>query len=48
MSTKTQTKVIEREFDKKYINPHMRLHLEEQGWKYLGMRNGKPFFKIIY
>jgi len=41
-------RTLEKEFDKKYNSPAMKLHLEEQGWKYVGERNDKPLFKIIY
>jgi hypothetical protein len=44
----TQPKELIKEFDYKYTNPHMRLHLEEQGWKYLGEENDKTLFKIVY
>jgi hypothetical protein len=44
----TYPKAIIREFDPKYKNPSMRLHLEEQGWKYMGEKNNKTLFKIIY
>lgn len=44
----TETRTIIREFDPKYKNPAMRLHLEEQGWKYMGEKNNKTLFKIIY
>ena len=44
----TETRTIIKELDSKYKNPAMRLHLEEQGWKYLGEKNNKTLFKIIY
>lgn len=44
----SEPKCILKEFDKKYSNPSMRLHLEEQGWKYMGEKNNKILFKIIY
>jgi len=47
MSTSVVRTVL-KEFDPKYKNPEMRLHLEEQGWIYMGMKNGKTLFKIIY
>jgi len=47
MSTAVVRTVL-KEFDPKYKNPEMRLHLEEQGWTYMGMKNGKTLFKIIY
>jgi hypothetical protein len=37
-----------KEFDSKYNSPAMRLNLEEQGWTYMGDRNGKILFKIVY
>ena len=37
-----------KEFDSKYNSPAMRLNLEEQGWKYMGQKNNKPIYKIIY
>lgn len=47
MST-TKTRTIEKEFDQKYKNPHMRLHLEEIGWRYIGERNQKTVFRMVY
>ena len=47
MST-TKERILFKEFDIKYKNPHLRLHLEEQGWKYLGVEKDKTIFKIIY
>lgn len=47
MST-VKERILFREFDIKYKNPNLRLHLEEQGWKYLGVEEGKTIFKIIY
>ena len=47
MST-PQVRAVHREFDLKYKNPSMRLHLEEQGWTYMGEKNNKTLFKIIY
>ena len=44
----TQERVLVKEFDLKYTNPNLRLHLEEQGWKYLGQKGNKTLFKIIY
>jgi len=44
----TQSRALHKEFDPKYKNPQMRLHLEEQGWTYVGEKNGKTLFKIIY
>lgn len=37
-----------KEFDPKYKNSVMRESLEEQGWKYMGEKNNKPIYKIIY
>ena len=37
-----------KEFDSKYNSPAMRLHLEEEGWQYMGQKNNKPLYKIIY
>ena len=48
MSTTKEKKVLVKEFDSRYRNPAMRLHLEEQGWKYIGENDGKIIFKIIY
>lgn len=48
MSTTKEKKVLLKEFDLKYKNPHMRLHLEEQGWKYMGENSGKTIFKTFY
>ena len=44
----TEPRTIIKELDSKYRNPAMRLHLEEQGWKYMGEKNNKTLFKIIY
>jgi len=44
----TERKTLLKEFDSKYKNPNMRLHLEEQGWKYVGEKIGKILFKIFY
>lgn len=44
----TNRKAFIREFNLKYKNPSMRLHLEEQGWKYIGEKDGKILFKIFY
>jgi hypothetical protein len=44
----TPPKQLLKEFHPKYKNPAMRLHLEEQGWKYMGEKNNKTLFKIIY
>ena len=44
----TEPRTIIKELDPKYRNPEMRLHLEEQGWTYMGEKNGKTLFKIIY
>jgi transposase len=41
-------KKLLKEFDSKYNSPAMRLNLEEQGWKYMGQKNNKPIYKIIY
>lgn len=43
----TQRKLV-KEFNEKYNSPAMRLNLEEQGWKYVGQKNNKPIYKIIY
>ena len=45
MSTPKQ---LLKEFDSKYNSPAMRLNLEEQGWQYMGQKNNKPIYKIIY
>ena len=44
----TELRIITRELDPKYRNPEMRLHLEEQGWTYMGEKNNKTLFKIVY
>ena len=44
----TYPKAIIRELDPKYQNPSMRLHLEEQGWTYMGEKNNKTLFKLVY
>lgn len=44
----TYPKAIIRELDPKYKNPSMRLHLEEQGWTYMGEKNNKTLFKLVY
>jgi len=44
----SEPKSILKHLDGKYSNPHLRLHLEEQGWKYLGKEDGKALFKIFY
>ena len=44
----TKVRAVIKEFDPKYKNPAMRLHLEEQGSKYMGEKNNKTLFKIIY
>lgn len=44
----TPPRQLLKEFGPKYKNPSMRLHLEEQGWKYMGEKNNKTLFKIIY
>ena len=45
MSTPRQ---LIKEFNSKYNSPAMRLSLEEQGWTYIGDKNGKTLFKIVY
>lgn len=44
----TELRIITRELDLKYKNPEMRLHLEEQGWTYMGEKNNKTLFKLVY
>lgn len=44
----TTPRTLIKEFDSKYNSPAMRLNLEEQGWKYMGQKNNKPIYKIIY
>jgi|SaaInl6LU_22_DNA_1037377.scaffolds.fasta_scaffold122467_2 hypothetical protein len=46
MST-TKEKVFLKEFKPIYNSPAMRLHLEEEGWKYVGQNNNNPIYKII-
>jgi len=48
MNTVKTKKVLVKEFDSKYKNAAMRLHLEEQGWKYMGEKEGKTIFKTFY
>tara|TARA_B100000900_G_scaffold234125_1_gene198750 strand:- start:988 stop:1128 length:141 start_codon:yes stop_codon:yes gene_type:complete len=44
---KTQRTLV-KEFNEKYNSPAMRLSLEEQGWKYIGVKGKNPLFSIIY
>ena len=44
----TSPKQLIKELDPKYKNPEMRLHLEEQGWTYMGEKNNKALFKLVY
>jgi|TARA_B110000208_G_scaffold150366_1_gene181577 transposase len=44
----TKPKEIKKEFDSKYNSPAMKLHLEEQGWKYIGNNNDNPIYQLIY
>lgn len=44
----TNKRILQKEFDSKYNNPAMKLLLEEQGWKYVGVKNNKPIYKIFY
>ena len=43
----TKPKVFQKEFNSKYNSPAMRLHLEEEGWKYVGHNKDNPIYKII-
>lgn len=47
MSTSSQFRVIEKEFNPKYNNPNMKLLMEEQGWIYKETRGNNPVFKYI-
>lgn len=44
----TPPRQLIKEFDPKYQSKVLRESLEEQGWKYMGERNNRPVYKIIY